>query len=831
MPRISLGSEYVHRFIEPVLAAAMERTPVVIVEGARAVGKTSLVQEMLNQGVVRSYASLADPTTRAAAENNPAGWLASRPQPFVVDEAQLVADLPLALKALLDRQSDRTRCILTGSAAIGRTGLGGTDPLARRAQRFTLEPLSEAELHAPAAGSAGIPQSWSVIDALSQGEPDPSWTGDSSALLRDALQGGLPTYRLTNVGALADRRHSVRDDVSSMLTDTVLPDERWDLHVAVEVLDRVLRSPAAMMNVSRLASDIGITAPTVNRYLDILERRFLAVELPNLHRPTGRTSRSTAKHYPADIFLSAALLDPAGPDRWDDVTRGGVFEATVTQQLRAHLGWSAHGGQLTHWRTQIQGRTVEIDLVLETHDGTYIPIEVKSGSIVRPEHLKPLTAFREHFGSRVGPAYIINASDSAIAVAPDTWVLPLAALADPAAWLDSAPQPPAPPSPIPARTQPALAPEENETMTDSPLLPDARLFMSYSHADQNGAHTGDLRRFARALTEALRGRHDLDIEIFIDEENGTWGEDLWKRIETQQGSADFLLPFVSPNYLRSDACRREYRRIQALRDKNPDSTQILALRWIPWGARSGAEAPDILRDLDAHRYEDVSAAADADPDSSEYRRTLNRTAAKLAEAIEEMSQAQPSTQTSGGGTPQEQSDDRGVDDLLADVQARQPAVQAALEQFSASFESFGSAFGQVTTMPGRSANGASAAQLFQKAANELDPQAERLIADAKAAEDAWGEFAALTHRAVGQTAAIDPSLLPDELLSSIRQVPASIPVDGITQMRTIAQQMGMMSRALRPSSQALLASVSAFERILDGFRLIEDAWPTEPKLR
>ena len=119
------------RFIEGRVQTLLQERAVVIIEGARAVGKTSLVAQLAGKGVIRHAVSLTDPTTLRAARETPTAWLKGLQQPFSVDEAQLAPELPLALKSLLDESGDRLSCVLTGSASIGRTGLGGADPLAR----------------------------------------------------------------------------------------------------------------------------------------------------------------------------------------------------------------------------------------------------------------------------------------------------------------------------------------------------------------------------------------------------------------------------------------------------------------------------------------------------------------------------------------------------------------------------------------------------------------------------------------------------------------------------------------------------------------------------
>ncbi|MCA0178262.1 MAG: DUF4143 domain-containing protein [Actinobacteria bacterium] len=100
--------------------------------------------------------------------------------------------------------------------------------------------------------------------------------------------------------------------------------------------------------VAAIANELGIDARTVNRYLDVLERRFLVTELPNLRQPLKQSSRSTAKAYPADVALSTAYATASGRQLDHEQVRGGVFEALVAQQLRAHLGWTEAGGELVH---------------------------------------------------------------------------------------------------------------------------------------------------------------------------------------------------------------------------------------------------------------------------------------------------------------------------------------------------------------------------------------------------------------------------------------------------------------------------------------------------
>ncbi|MDR2896137.1 MAG: AAA family ATPase, partial [Propionibacteriaceae bacterium] len=134
---------YVTRAIESVLSPS--HRPVLVLEGPRTSGKTAVARYLVETGVWDRLESLARPSTLQLARQDPVGWLESMPDHVIIDEAQLLPDLSLLVKELVDRQTNR-RLLLTGSAHLARTGLGGTDPLAGRVRRWRLSPMTGAEL-------------------------------------------------------------------------------------------------------------------------------------------------------------------------------------------------------------------------------------------------------------------------------------------------------------------------------------------------------------------------------------------------------------------------------------------------------------------------------------------------------------------------------------------------------------------------------------------------------------------------------------------------------------------------------------------------------------
>lgn len=181
-----MSSQYIPRPIAQAILRSKRK--VVVLEGARAVGKTMMSKtQLLAQGY--AYETLAEPNTYELARTDLNGWLSGLELPVIIDEAQRIRELPLAIKELADGMvPGKPHFVLTGSAVINRSGLDGQDPLARRAERFTMNPLTRREMNLT---------STSIIDDLWRREPD---TGFEGAVARGELfemmaAGGFPNIR------------------------------------------------------------------------------------------------------------------------------------------------------------------------------------------------------------------------------------------------------------------------------------------------------------------------------------------------------------------------------------------------------------------------------------------------------------------------------------------------------------------------------------------------------------------------------------------------------------------------------------------------------------
>lgn len=128
------------RHIEALLTETLADTPVVLLNGARQTGKSTLVQALAAQGG-RRYLTLDDRVMLAAAKNDPAGFIAALNAPVAIDEIQRAPELFLDIKAAVDRDRTPGRFLLTGSANILLLP-DLADSLAGRVQTLALWPLS-----------------------------------------------------------------------------------------------------------------------------------------------------------------------------------------------------------------------------------------------------------------------------------------------------------------------------------------------------------------------------------------------------------------------------------------------------------------------------------------------------------------------------------------------------------------------------------------------------------------------------------------------------------------------------------------------------------------
>jgi uncharacterized protein len=373
----------VARGIIPQLTEALAAVPVVVLEGPRASGKTSIGALLAAGGHIAVTTDLGDPTILDAATSSPTSFVDSLSLPAFIDEAQLAPELLLAVKRRVDRERRPGCFVLTGSSRLGRAQLGGSDPLAGRAIRLRLWPMTQGEL-------SGQPNN--LVPRLFEASPGaalPNAELDRRELIDRIRRGGLPTL----AGVHKPVPEALRGQLASEYLDGVLTQEigrRHDRAELAKLFRYLAASTSRLLNVSSVANELATNRETISSRIASLNACFLTHLLPG-HRPTAHRSLTAhPKIHAIDTGLAAwaARISDAPPA----AVFGGLVETLVINELAAQAAWIGTNIELRHWRDT--ARKVEVDAVLvDDSDGRSVGIEVKAARDIRPDDVAGMKQF------------------------------------------------------------------------------------------------------------------------------------------------------------------------------------------------------------------------------------------------------------------------------------------------------------------------------------------------------------------------------------------------------------------------------------------------------
>lgn len=688
---VSSMSQYIPRPLAQMLKESHRK--VVILEGARAVGKTMLVQHELPG---YHYETLADAGTYSYAAKHLDEWVSTLQLPVIIDEAQRLNGLPLAVKNVVDAvAASRPQFVLTGSASITRQGLSGQDPLTRRSQRFTLSPLTRREFN----GNA----STSVIDSLWDDKPNENYqsTTTRSDLLRFIETGGFPQYLFDPLMvSKEERRLSIRDDIDNVLGDTILPDEHLDKAIAESVLRELLTVPGGILNFKRIADSIGRDVRTVERYVSMFVRRFLVFTLPNLKAAANRQTLSRAKVHPVDTSFSAESFLQAGKDIAEDrALFGQIFESFVATQIIPEVQWSDRRPRAFYWRESGK-HPKEVDLIF-LHEGELIGVEVKSRDKVERDDFAALARLRDT-DKRFKRGFVVYTGATVVQFADNMWAIPVSALWDGDGFVSTSDEGVAnyvltavQEAGMSSTVTPADSGKDGGTTgsMNMSVESDANIFLSYRHDDDSHLN-GAIVSLAEAIVQEYAFEFGSTLTLFIDKRSINWGDE-WRTVLARHiDRANIIIPAITPQYMLSEQCRKELLDFNAQIGVNKGN-RILPLLWQNIDHVQGIGHHDPVWTI-AHDHQWLSAEdfRYLTPGSPEYQRKVAAIVANLRKVIDDqnaiLDDGIPSYVGSSGetgdksDTPQMSQDQPTALERLAEVQTLTPRMNDAANLFSSS---------------------------------------------------------------------------------------------------------------------------------------------------
>jgi predicted AAA+ superfamily ATPase len=405
------------RRAEAMALEALGDTRVVVVNGARQVGKSTLASLIATRADNARQLYLDDPATLAAAEEDPVAFI-QHDGLLMIDEIQRTPQLLLPIKHEVDRHPRAGRFLLTGSARL--LGLRDLpDALPGRTETIELWPLSQGEIDSTPDGFVDHVFTHGADVTMS---PSPLRKPD---YVDRALRGGYPEAVRRDPGR---RRNRFFD---SYITDLVTRDVRQisDIERPAE-MRRLLSVIGARMSglavVQSIAGDVGLPRVTLSRYLDLLELIFVIKRIPAWSSNLTRRAISTPKLIVTDSGLGGRLIGMS-PERARDVTApiGPLLENFAIGEVARQLTWANESVQLFHYRDRDQ---IEVDMVLEHASGEVIGLEVKAAETVRGDDFRGLRHLADRLGRRFRAGFVLYTGEQSLSFGERLRALPMSAL-------------------------------------------------------------------------------------------------------------------------------------------------------------------------------------------------------------------------------------------------------------------------------------------------------------------------------------------------------------------------------------------------------------------
>ncbi len=410
-----MASSFVPRRAASAVAEALADTRVILVNGARQAGKSTLVRQIAADKAAE-WRDLDLPQDRQSALADPVGFV-SFDGLLVIDEIQRAPELLLAIKAAVDADPRPGRFLLTGSARL--LGLRDLpDTLPGRMETIELWPFSQGEIDRTTD---------SFVDAaftLGPGLHHESTVSRADYADR-IVRGGLP-----EAVARTDPRRRGRffDSYLQNLIDRQVT-QLGEIERTAQLkalLGLLAARSGQLVAAGSLESDLQISRPTVARYMSLLEEIFLIKRIPGWSRNLGTRATATPKLIFADSGIAARLLSvDSHALRRPGAPFGPLLEGFVLSELARQLTWSTELTDLYHYRDH---NKIEVDAVLENRRRQVIGIEVKAASTVRTDDFTGLRRLADKLGGDFVAGFVLYTGTATLPFGPKFRALPISAI-------------------------------------------------------------------------------------------------------------------------------------------------------------------------------------------------------------------------------------------------------------------------------------------------------------------------------------------------------------------------------------------------------------------
>ena len=393
------------RTLDSILKIALDTFPVVLLNGSRQVGKSTLALEKF-----KNYLTFDDGELRLYAKENPKGFLKNLDLPICLDEIQKVPTLLEYIKMQIDANRKNGDFLLTGSSNV-LDHKESIDTLAGRLCELRLHPLSSKEKN-------DKPDE-NVIDKLLARDFKLFSRDYSDEVCDHILDGGYPEI-LELEGLSKDLWFTSYIATYIERDARDLADIR-DIESFIKFVNVLASRSGTILNKSSLSNDIGIKDITTENYLSIISRIYQATLLKPYFVNIGKQFVKSPKVFFNDTGVLCSLLRINSKEQLLSSNYSGqIYETYVFCELQKHLSYMQKSAQMFHYRTNDKK---EIDFIIEV-DNEILAIEVKQSSSVKKEDFKHIIDLQNRYKQKSCLGVIFYNGDRIVELSDDLVALP-----------------------------------------------------------------------------------------------------------------------------------------------------------------------------------------------------------------------------------------------------------------------------------------------------------------------------------------------------------------------------------------------------------------------
>ena len=406
---------YIRRTLEDFLKKATRQFPVLLITGARQVGKTTILQQL--SGKSRTYVSLDDPIVLSLAQEDPALFMQRFPAPVLIDEIQYAPQLLPYIKMAVDKDRKPGMFWLTGSQQF-QMMKGVSESLAGRVGIVNLLGLSRQEIlrhNRPSKPFLPI-----LKDIKSRNKQ--SGTLKLKELFNIIWRGSYPAITI-------DKKMDKHLFYSSYVQTYLQRDVRDFANVGDEmVFLRFLRACAArtgqLLNMADLARDTDVSPKTAKNWLSILQTSGIIYLLEPYHSNITKRLIKTPKLYFLDTGLCSYLTEWSSPETLEAGAMSGAILETwiIIEILKSY--W--HNGKRAPFYYYRDKDKKEIYLLI-IQDGTIYPLEIKKTASPKKDAVKHFSVL-DKLNIPIGPGGMICLSEHILPLKNIIYSIPVSLL-------------------------------------------------------------------------------------------------------------------------------------------------------------------------------------------------------------------------------------------------------------------------------------------------------------------------------------------------------------------------------------------------------------------